>query len=301
MLRRMRSVGLIVALSFVLVGCGAPPRSVAQPAGVSIERDIVYHRVGDRELKLDIYRPEGVTGRLPVIVWIFGGGWLRGDRGTCPIAPMAHRGVVIASIDYRLADQAIFPAQIEDCKAAVRFLRANADRLGLDGDQIGTFGVSAGGHLAALLGTTADVPELDAGGDTAVSDSVSFVIACFPATDLPGLCEIDGSGDWRMRLAVRLLLGGNPDEKPELASLASPVSHVSAGDAPFLLIHGTRDGLIPAWQSRVMHAGLRGAGVPSHLVLVAGEPHGAWLLANDDVKNAIDRFLDERLAATAAR
>ncbi|MBA3845892.1 MAG: alpha/beta hydrolase [Planctomycetes bacterium] len=298
----MRLVAPLVILALLLTGCGAPaPRSVAQPAGVAIERDIVYHRVGDHELKLDLYRPEGVSGPLPAVVWIFGGGWLRGGRETCPIAPMAKRGVVIASIDYRLADQATFPAQIEDCKAAVRFLRANAERLGIDPDQIGSFGVSAGGHLAALLGTSADVPELDGGGDTAVSDAVSFVIACFPATDLSGLCELDGSGDWRMRLAVRMLLGGDPAEKPELAALASPTTHASAGDAPFLLLHGTRDGFIPAWQSRVLHAGLRGAGVPSRLVLVEGEPHGAWLLANDDVKKAIDRFLDERLAATAGR
>ncbi|HYE05838.1 MAG TPA: alpha/beta hydrolase [Planctomycetota bacterium] len=297
----MRLVVLLTA-SILVLGCGSPPpRSVAQPDGVAIERDIVYHRVGDRDLRLDLYRPEGVSGPLPVIVWIFGGGWLRGGRETCPIAPIARRGVVIASIDYRLADQATFPAQIEDCKAAVRFLRANAGRLGIDGDRIGSFGVSAGGHLAALLGTSADVPELDAGGDATVSDAVSFVVACFPATDLAGLCELDGSGDWRMRLAVRMLLGGDPAEKPELAALASPTTHASAGDAPFLLLHGTRDGFVPTWQSRVLHAGLRGAGVPSRLVLVEGEPHGAWLLANDDVKKAIDRFLDERLGATTDR
>ena len=154
-LMRQRYTWLAVALAAaVLGGQTAQPimarRRPAEVANAAVQRDLVYKRVNGEVLTLDLYFPEKFSGPLPVIVWIHGGGWSRGRKERCPAVALVNDGYVIASIDYRLTSTAPFPAQIEDCKAAVRWLRANASQYSLDPDHIGVWGHSAGGHLAAL-------------------------------------------------------------------------------------------------------------------------------------------------------
>jgi acetyl esterase/lipase len=290
--------GLLLAV--LLAGCGilGPPRSVTHPEGVRIERDIVFAEVDGEPLMLDLYTPEDAAGPLPAVVWIFGGGWRIGDRRKIVIAPLATRGYVVASIDYRLSDEAKFPAQIHDCKAGVRFLRANAARFGIDPERIAVFGPSAGGHLAALVGTTADEPRLEGGiGTTGVSSRVRAVVAFFPPTDLDRLYEEDV--DSRMYYVIRKLLDGRPEEKPELAALASPVRYVSRDDPSFLFVHGRKDRFVPVSQSRILHEALREAGVDSELRVLEDEGHGNAILRRKDVQGWVNDFLDRKLKAEA--
>ena len=161
---------LAVAIAAAVLGgeIAQPVVARRQPAEVpnaTIQRDLVYERVNGAVLTLDLYCPEKVSGPLPVIGWIHGGGWSRSRKERCPAVRMVDDGYAVASIEYRLTEVAPFPAQIEDCKAAVRWLRANAAKYNLDPDRIGVWGFPAGGHLAALLGTSGGVRELEGNGE----------------------------------------------------------------------------------------------------------------------------------------
>lgn len=285
----------VALVALLVAGClFGPPRWVTHPEGVRIERGMVFAEVDGDPLKLDLYVPEDAAGPLPALVWIFGGGWRVGDRGKIVVAPIATRGYVVASIDYRLSGKAKFPAQIHDCKAAIRFLRANAERLGIDPRRIGVCGPSAGGHLAALLGTGNDDPGLEGSvGTTGVSSRVQAVVALFPPTELTSLYEADV--DFKMHYVIRKLLDGTPEERPKLAALASPATHVSRDDPPFLLVHGAKDPIVPAAQSRLMHEKLRAAGVQSELHVLEDAGHGNSVLRREDVQRWINEFLDRRL------
>src|SRR5262249_12029455 len=148
--------------------------------GVRIERDATYAKVGkDRELKLDLYVPEKAEGKLPLVVWIHGGGWRGGTKTGTPAGGLAMAGFVVASVEYRLSGEAQFPAQIEDCKAAIRWLRANAEKHHIDPHRVGVWGGSAGGHLVALLGTAGDQKTWDVGENTDQSSRVQAVCDYF--------------------------------------------------------------------------------------------------------------------------
>jgi acetyl esterase/lipase len=245
------------------------------PETVSLRRDIEYARVAGKSLLLDLYLPKQPAGKLPVVVWIHGGAWKEGSKYPCPIGFMAAQNLAIVSIDYRLTEVAPFPAQIYDCKGAVRWLRAHAVELGLDPDRIGIFGASAGGHLAALLGTTADVPALegDVGGNLNYSSRVQAVCAFYPPTDFDKLVT-DPAERQSSNTDVAHLLGGSLNENLEKARLASPVTYVNKNAAPFYLLHGGEDTLVPPSQSVLLYDALRKAGVPAQLAIIPGKGHG---------------------------
>ena len=209
-MRAMRLATLFL-LTVVLCGCFGPPREVIEPEGVRILRDLTYATVDGAALQLDLYLPDDYAKPLPLVVWIHGGGWVSGQRSPCPIARLATRGYAVASISYRLAQGvAVFPAQLHDCKAAVRWLRTNAWRFGCDGERIGVWGASAGGHLAALLGTVQGDPALEGSeGVTGVSSRVQCVVALFPATDFVHL-EEQQDDHWRINFVAKALLHGPP-------------------------------------------------------------------------------------------
>jgi acetyl esterase/lipase len=296
-MRLLALAAVLCALSgCLLIG---PPRAVTHPDGVDIARDLTYATVGKRELKLDLYTPHDAKRPLPLIVWVYGGGWLTGDKDPCLIARFALHGYAIASIEYRLSGEAIWPAQIHDCKAAVRWLRAHAAEHGIDPERIGVWGASAGGHLACLLGTSQD-PALEGDeGVTDVSSRVAGVCAFFPATDLLAL-DTDPDQDGRIRYAMKKLLGGPVAEKAELARQASPVTWVDATDPPFLLIHGDEDSVIPLDQSRRLARALAEAHVPCELREIHGVGHGNAMIARQDVRDAAGAFFDRVLARPAA-
>jgi acetyl esterase/lipase len=282
----------------MLCGCFGPPRSVSEPEGVHIFRNITYATHEDRDLQLDFYLPNTYDKPLPIVIWIHGGGWVGGERSPCPIARLATRGYAVASVSYRLSQgkkTEVFPAALHDCKAAVRWLRVNAWRFGCDPDRIGVWGASAGGHIAALVGSVQDDAELEGSvGITTVSSRVQAVCLLFPATDLVNL-EEEHDDHWQINLVASALLHGKPSDKPELARAASPITHVSKDDAPFCFIHGTADAIIPYTQSERMHKALIACGVDSTLVLIEGMPHGNATLGRVDLRDAAHQFLDKHL------
>lgn len=256
-------------------------RNLGLPEGASVLRDIVYAKVGERELLLDLYLPPNPKGKLPVVMWIHGGGWRNGDKGSAgPARPLVGRGFAVVDVAYRLSGEAIFPAQVEDCKAAVRWVRANAAKHGLNGERIGAWGGSAGGHLVAFLGTSGDVMEFETDAHAGVSSRVQAVVDWYGPTDLllmntqaveGAKLDHDAAGS-----PESLLVGGPIQEEPyrSIARKVNPLTYVSADDPPFLIHHGDADLLVSWRQSGILHAALKKAGVDSTLEVVKGGGHG---------------------------
>jgi acetyl esterase/lipase len=270
----------------------------AIPQGAKVERDIVYAKVAGQDLHLDLYTPAEARGPLPVIVWIHGGGWTMGDKGQCPAVWLTAHGYVVASVEYRLAPRFTWPAQIQDCQAAVRFLRANANakKFGLDGSHIGAWGASAGGHLAVLLGVLGEnspIPATDRHGDSpaesgneTVSSRVQAVCDWFGPT---WLAEVQNNN------AVEALLGGPVSKNRQKAEQASPLTYVAAGDPPMLIMHGKADTIVPVAASRALYAALRKVGVEAQLEIIPGAGHGAAGIINPQTMATVRQFFDAHL------
>lgn len=238
----------------------------------SILRDIEYARPLGQSLKLDLYRPGSFQGSLPIVVFIHGGGWKSGDKANAMPAVLAGYGYAVASINYRLSPQAPFPAQIQDCKAAVRWLRANAGTYRLDPSRVGVWGSSAGGHLAALVALAPDKPEWEVGEHLNQSSRVQAACDFFGPTDFT---DLQGGPRAEERLStVRELVGGKIKDKLELVRSASPLFYVTPSAPPFFIAHGVDDDLVPISQSRKLHAALRRAQVPAELLEVSKARHG---------------------------
>jgi acetyl esterase/lipase len=269
-------------------------RSPAQKAGnvpedVELIRDVEFGQGGGRPLKLHILRPRSRPAEpMPVLVWIHGGGWRAGSRdgGIGRLGRFAQRGYFCASIEYRLSSEAVFPAQIEDCKCAIRFLRARAKEYQLHPERIGVWGSSAGGHLVALLGTSAGVKELEGcGGWPEFPSRVQAVC------DFCGPADFPRWGD-TAHPAVVALLGGPVKEKAELAARASPVTFVTKDAPPFLIVHGDMDRTVPLSQSESLHEALQKAGVDVTLHVVKGGGHG---IGGPEIEKMVEEFFDKHL------
>ena len=268
----MRNLLALVAVLFVASSTFAQPKA---PADVIFERDVVYGKAGDVELKLNLSKPakhDENAKPLPVVVVIHGGGWAAGNReGHNDLTwKFAQRGYLSVTLSYRFAPKFIFPAQVEDVKCAVRYLRANARKLNINPDKIGAVGFSAGAHLSMMLATmdSADGLEGDGGHKdqaSKVQAAVSFVGPTdFTADDLPP----STSG------IIKNWLGGDIKEKAEAARLASPITYVNKGDSPMLLLQGTVDPLIPNTQAYRMAEAMTKAGVKGRVELILGGGHG---------------------------
>lgn len=270
----------------------------ASAAETRVLRDVPYVENGAPSQRLDLLLPAG-EGPRPLVVFIHGGAWKGGDKRNNPAARLAERGYAVASINYRLSQEAVFPAQIHDCKAAIRFLRGKAGEYGIDPDRVAVWGSSAGGHLVALLGVTGDVPALEGTlGVTNQSSRVQAVVNFFGPANLLTMGAQSGP-DSRIRHDApdspeSELIGGAVQENAEKARAASPVTHVSPGDAPMLLVHGDADPLVPVQQSRELHEALRKAGVDSTLRVVPGGGHGNNFPGRE-LANEVDAFLERVL------
>ena len=248
--------------------------------GVHTIRNLSYTDTDNTRQQLDLYLPEHKKDEsqpLPLLAFIHGGGWQKGDKKR--VAPQALRLLTtgqfaVASIGYRLTDEAHWPAQIHDCKAAIRWLRANAPQFGINAEKIGVMGTSAGGHLVAMLGTSSGVKELEGtlGRHTDTDSSVSCVIDFYGPS---ALLSMGGFHD-RPDSPESKLVGGPIQEHKTTATAASPITFVSSDDAPFLCIHGTRDPLVPFSQSEVLKQKLEGAGVQCLLIPITNGGHGGF-------------------------
>lgn len=252
----------------------------ADAAAVMAQRpmELTYAAVAGRELKLDLYRSVEASGKLvPTILWIHGGAWRAGSKDQVPVLHWLQCGYAIASVEYRLSPEARFPAQAHDIKAAIRFLRAHADRYQLDPRRFVIAGASAGGHLAALVGVTAGVEPLEGsvGRHLDQSSSVQAIVSFYGASNLNSILSQSTPHGLNVRIpALQLLLGGQPQEQPELARLASPVAHVDAQDPPLWLIHGNADPQMPPEQSDELKKAYLDQSLKVSLDVVPGGKHG---------------------------
>jgi len=254
-----------------------PAVPVTASAGVApvklgtLEKNVVYGTAGGIALKMDIYYPQRAEGAAPAVLYVHGGAWTKGSKDPGPavndVRMLQERGYLVAAVDYRLAPQYKFPAQIEDVKCAVRFLRANAAVYGIDGGRIGAMGGSAGGHLVSLLGLSGDQDFNSSGGSTGQSARVQAVVDMYGPSDIS---VVPGGVDRGLLMQVF----GAADRSAAVVRQASPVSYVSADDPPFLIIHGEKDPLVPVGQSELLYAALKAAGVPVELLRVKNAGHG---------------------------
>lgn len=278
------------ALSGEASEIGKPAATPSIPPHVQRYRDLAYVPNGHPRQKLDLYVPDLPEGAMPLIVWIHGGAWEYGSKSSCPPIPWTGKGYVVASIDYRICHDSLFPAQIEDCKAAVRWLRGRSGEYKIDPTRIVAWGESAGGHLASLLGTSADTGEWEQ-GRPAGSSRVQAVIDWYGRADLTPVCTDPAWAD----SPSASLLGGSGGMVADAARKASPMFHVSQKDAPFLIMHGDRDELVPLSQSKRFAAALRQAGVEVTLIVVKGAGHGGEEFLKPPQVRVIDAFLEANL------
>ena len=252
------------------------------PEGVKVVRDIVYAKYGDREVMLDLYLPKK-PGEKPIacIVTIHGGGWRSGnkERFARIASDLAEHGYAAACIGYRLLPEVAFPAPVVDCKAAVRWVRANAEKYAIDPDRIGAIGGSAGAHLVAMLGTSHQVAQLEGdSGNPGVSSRIHAVVALATPADLTRYAERTGTSK-------------------ELARLISPITHVDDQSAPILLIHSDDDRVVPHRMSVELKAKYKEAGVRAELVTIEGGGHAFWNSRKwfPDTMTRAKKFFDEVL------
>ena len=298
----MRIIVLLVCFLFFLAativlaqqrrGSSEPPKD---PEGVTVHRDIAYVTDGHERQKLDLYIPDEGKN-LPLIIWIHGGAWLGGNKARYGPMEYLKSGYAGASLNYRLSQHAIFPAQIEDVKAAVRWLRANAKTYRIDPNRFAAWGSSAGGHLVAMLGTTGDISEFEVGENLGVSSRVQAVVDYFGPTDflqmdahrLPDGLVHDAPDSPESKL-----VGGPIQEHKNRVAKANPITYVSKDDSPFLIIHGDKDSLVPYHQSVLLNDALEAAGVPVTFYRVEGGGHG-WF-RDPKVPELTRAFLEKHL------
>ena len=288
---------LTVLFVFLTTPAFAQSEKKVTPLPDSIEalRDIEYAKPNGVPLQLDIFRPKESHGRSPVIIFVHGGGWKNGSRssGEKNAAWLAAEGFSVVSISYRLTDIAEWPAQIDDCYEAVRWVRRNANKYNFDADHIAAWGTSAGGHLVALMGTRPCPHDED------VSSRVQAVCDWFGPSELLTMPP-NNVGDGRTEADVAnsngaKLLGATVRNVPQKANDASGVQHVTADDCPFLIMHGSEDPGVPLSQSQNLHDKLAAVGVETTLHVVEGAGHGGKLFQTPEVKRVVLTFFTRRL------
>ncbi len=297
----------------VLVSAGLPVAAPSKPAPPSpdilVKNDVPYATVDGVKLELDFAAPKA-GGPHPCVVLLHGGAWKMGSRKELSRRPpadldfgtdgkslteiLAERGYAAASVSYRLAPKGKFPAQIQDVKTAVRYLRANAKDLNIDPDRIAAYGFSAGGHLAALLGTTAGLKEFEGDLYPEQSSTVCCVVNFFGPADLSLYCETPGIE----KAFFKDFLVCTPATKADVFAKASPITHASKASVPFIHIHGTADVVVPVVHSEAFHKKLVEVGAKSTLVEVKGKGHGWFGRDFADSSETAFRFLGEHLKGT---
>jgi acetyl esterase/lipase len=302
----MRTILLAAVVSF-LVAAAAPaaPAPVPGTGTYMSYFGIEWARPLGERLYLDVHVPNESPGPHPVILWLHTGAWITGDRAGGPALKQARRGYAVVSIDYRLAPFTIFPGQLEDVKGAVRWIRANAARFNFDPDRIGVFGSSAGGHLAALLGTTGGIAGFEGTehGNAAFSSRVRAVVDWYGPVDLLKFGEqalpcmpMDPDSPWA---PTSLFVGCAIQECREQTAKTNPIGYITPDDPPFLIVHGTQDCLVPWPQSRMLHDALRAAGHVPELKIIEGGEHGGSTFNTLEIDRLVAAFLDRNLRGEA--
>jgi len=279
----------------------ALPQKGQASDSIEILKDIEIGKVGTRVLHADIARPKTLPAvPMPAVMWIHGGAWSSDSHHSMQqTVKLANHGYLVLSVEYRLIDEAIWPAQIEDCKLGVRWLREHAANYNVNPDRIGCWGTSAGGHLAALMGVTGDKPELEGtGGSAGFSSRVQAVV------DFCGPTEFDGHPESYSSFTTKMA-GGTYEEKPDVFKQMSPLANVNPKACPFLIVNGEKDTTVPVRHAQLMTEALKQVNVPVELIIVKNAGHGYTFVAPrggppadpspDEVDAAVLKFLDANL------
>ena len=281
--RRYRPLVLVAALLALGAGVGQTATTAPAPKDVpfTVSHDVRYGTAGGQDLLLDAYVPDDTNAERVAVILIHGGAWRTGDKSdvVAEATLLARRGWVVFAVNYRLRERDAFPAEIDDVQAAVKWARANAYEYRMDPGRVGALGISAGGHLAAMLATLGEGPP-DREGRVLVAASWSGPM------DLTTLAGGEAAG------LSTLLLPCRPADCPQRWADASPITHVDPTDAPLLLVNSDHE-LVPVDQARAMADRLDTAGVVNQLVVVPGDRHGHAL--RDEVGAATVAFLDDHL------
>ncbi len=280
---------------------------VELPPGIIWDFDVPYIQDGDEAQRLDIYYPEKPPKEpLPLIVHIHGGGWMGGSKFPCDVRRMTAQGYVVASVEYRFSQKAKFPAQIQDCQAAIRWLRANAKRYHINPDKVGVVGGSAGGHLSALVGVTGGKKVFAAiGGNEGQSDAVACVVDIFGPKNFASVIE-QAEKDPNVKNIFKFntpsdpyseLIGAKLSDK-EKTSAVSPITYVDKSCPPTLILHGTHDALVPYAQSEEFAAAMTKSGASVWLQKFPGGGHGGGAFGKPSVVLLMKNFFDKHLQGT---
>ena len=301
-MKTTRVLGMVLIAALFAKAQG-PAGRAAMPEGVKSFRDLAYVGNGHARQKLDLFLPEQATNAVPLLIWIHGGAWLSGNKSECP--PLwqgfVQRGYAVASLDYRLSGDALFPAQIEDCKAAVRWLRAHAAEYRLDPERFGVWGSSAGGHLVALLGTSGDEKAFDVGANLGVSSRVQAVCDYYGPTDLTQM-DVKAMPGTHLKhndpqAPEARLIGGPVQDNKAKAARANPITFVSTNALPpFLIVHGDVDPVVPYNQSELLFDALKQAGANVHFHCIKGAEHGKGF-GGPEIGGMVSAFFDRWLKA----
>ena len=269
-----------------------------KPANVRIYPDLAYIQGGSPRQKLDLYLPSPVPADpLPLIVYLHGGGWKKGSKadGRRFAFRMVSQGYAVACIGYRLSDEELFPAQLEDGKAAVRWLRDHAQRYRIDPEHIGVTGVSAGGFLAIMMGVTHSTQLFDIGEHLGQSSGVQAVCDFFGPTDLVQLHEYSRAARTPQAEEIVKLLGGDPHLQKIQARKSNPLTYLDGVAPPFLIVQGVNDTVIPPAQSQLLYAALKKQALPVHLHLIHEAGHTGPAFVAPDINALVDTFFTRTL------
>lgn len=280
---------LHIAITATLLSVVSSPAQTATVTGnVIVKKDIPYVANGHVRQTLDLYIP--ITRQpVPLVVWVHGGAWKLGSKDWINVKYLTETGYAIASVDYRFSGDAKFPAQIQDCNTALNFLIANAASYGIDPKRLIVGGGSAGGHLALLLGLARR--ETAFGADPSIQPLA--ILDFFGPVDFISMLEqLDGAHEREAAEdAFHRLLGASPAARPDLARLASPITYVSPGNPPVLILHGDKDASVPYRQSQQLHARLTQAGISNELITVKGVGHDGPMFATPELQERVISFL----------
>ena len=281
------------ALLLLTLSLAAHAAELAVPDNVTFERDVPYAEAGGAKLQLNLARPKGVAGPLPAVLCIHGGGFRAGSREGYNklILTLAQHGFVAATSSYRLAPAHQFPAAVHDTKAAVRWLRANAAKLGIDPERIGVTGGSAGGHLAQFLGVTAGVKEFEGADNPGFSSAVTCVVNVYGPSDFTK--SYGKSVD--AHVVLPLWLGGDVETARAKHIQSSPLNWVTPNAAPTLILHGTEDKYVAYEQAVWMRDRLTACGVPVELITLEGAGHGFKGADAEKAEAALLAYFEQRL------
>jgi acetyl esterase/lipase len=290
-------------LAAICLLAGLPLTAAEPQAETNVERrnGLVYAEVDGHQLLLDLYLPKNVE-RPPLVVFIHGGSWRAGTYKSCSVAFLAEQGFAVASMEYRFTDVATFPAQIYDCKGAVRWLKAHAKEYGYDASQIGVSGSSAGGHLAVLLGTSGDVADLEGtvGGNLDQSSRVAAVVDYYGPTDFILRGKTHHARANAPESGTYQLLGGAAIDNPDKARRASGVTYVSAEDPPLLILHGDKDKTVYMDQAESSRDAYAKAKLPVELIVVPGGGHGGKDFYTGENARRVTEFFQKHLNRAAS-